>query len=76
MEVEVLLRRSRLKLLLNLIYFSLGLLVAEWVRESEERGLIRLGTEHVLKPQNELLIVVNEIIGLSENSSPFFLRIW
>lgn len=49
-EVEVLLGRCRLKLLLNLVYFGLGLLVAEWVRESEERRLIRLGAEHVLEP--------------------------
>ena len=75
MEIQVLIGRCRFELLLDLIYFGLGLLVAEWVREGEERSLIGLVAEHVLESQNELLIIINEIVSLSENSTPFFLCI-
>ena len=62
-------------MLLDLINFSLGLLVAEWIGESEESGLVGLVAEHVLESQNELLIIINEIVSLGEYSTPFFLRI-
>lgn len=74
-EIQVLIDWCRFKLLLDRIDFSLGLLVTEWVREGEERSLIWLVAEHVLESQNELLIIVYEIVSLSEYSTPFFLRI-
>ena len=75
-EIQVLLRGCWLKLLLDLIDFSLRLLVAEWIGESEESGLVWLVAEHVLESQNELLVIINEIVSLGEYSTPFFLRIW
>ena len=76
MEIQIFVRSCIGKLLLNLIYFGLWLLIAKWVWESKKCGLIWLIAKHMLESQNKLLIVVHEIVYFGEYTTPFLLCVW
>lgn len=75
MEVEVLLRACIRERLLYMVDLSLRLLVAERIRKGEEGRLARRVAEHVLESQDELILVVQEIVHLREDATPFLLGV-
>lgn len=76
MKVEFFLWLSIVKSLLDFIHLVMRLFIAPWIRERKIRGLIFTGTKHMLEPQNELIIVVDNVINFGENSSPLFTCRW
>ena len=76
MEVQILFGSSRLKFICDFSHLILGILVAPWIRECKIGRLISLIAEHVLESESELIFLVDEVICLSENASPFLLSVW
>lgn len=68
MEIQVPLGMG-IELLLDCVDFGLGLFVTERIGECEEGGLPR-STKHMLEPQYELVIVVDEVVRLREDTTP------
>jgi len=75
MEVQILFGSSRLKFILYLSDFILGILIAKRVGEGKVCGLIGLIAEHVLEPEGELILLIDEVIRLGEDASPFLLSV-
>ena len=75
MEVQILFGWSRLKFLLYFRNFILGILIAKRVREGKVCGLIGLIAEHVLEPEGELIILIDEVVRLGEDASPLPLSV-
>ena len=73
MEVKIFVRSCSLKFLLNFVNLPLGFLVAEWIGEGKVCGLGRLGAEHVLELEGELIFLVDKVVHLSKDAPPFLM---
>jgi len=71
MEVKILVRSSSLKSLLNFVNLALGFLITPWIRECKVCRIGGLSAEHVLEFEGELILLVDKIVHLGKDASPF-----
>ena len=70
MEVKILVR-SCTEFLLNFVNLALGFLVTERIRECKVCRVAGLSAEHVLEFERELILLVDVIVHLGKDASPF-----